>query len=131
VIIQVDTGASSPSVALGAPDDFATFKVVVQGPAPDAERLAAAIAHIGRMSGESHAFIDVEAVLALADARAQDQTWRALLEEMLDYARAHGWLDERGAIRAHVEWADNGDHATERGVAASATAGEHPGESRT
>jgi len=57
------------------------------------------------MSGASHAFVDIDALLALADRRARDREWRASLDELFDHARVHGWLDDSGAIRAHVEWA--------------------------
>jgi hypothetical protein len=105
VVIQVDIAATPPSVTLLAPDDFAAFKVVARGPVQDAERLAHVVERVGRMSGVSHAFVDIDALVALADARARDREWRASLDGMIEYARARGWLDERGAIRAHVEWA--------------------------
>jgi hypothetical protein len=48
--------------------------------------------------------VDVTAIKALAGERATHPGWLASLDGMLEYAGAHGWLDDAGAIRAHVEW---------------------------
>jgi hypothetical protein len=46
----------------------------------------------------------VTAVKALAGERVTEPPWLASLDGMLECAGAHGWLDDEGAIRAHVEW---------------------------
>jgi hypothetical protein len=66
---------------LHEPDDFGAFKVV----AP------------------AHVWISPEEIERLAGERAQDPSWRQGFERMLAYAREHGWVDERGFVRAHVE----------------------------
>jgi hypothetical protein len=65
-------------------DDFAAFKVVASRP--------------------SHVWISPAEIERLAGDWAADPSWREGLERMLAYAREHGWVDERGAVRAHVEW---------------------------
>ena len=80
--IEIDLSAIPPVVTLNEPDDFTSFKVVVR----EAE----------------HARVPVDVLEDLAGERAADPEWRRGLEKMLDYARQHGWIDERG-VRAHIE----------------------------
>ena len=97
--IEVDLHSTPPAVTLAEPHDFKAFKVVTDGPP---ERLAGAVASFGRLDGD-HVYVDVEALRRLAGARAQDAGWQAGLDAMLGYARDHGWTDQQGAVRAHVE----------------------------
>jgi hypothetical protein len=39
----------------------------------------------------------------LAGDRATDPAWREGLEKMLAYAASKRWMNEHGAVRAHVE----------------------------
>jgi hypothetical protein len=80
--IEIDVSVVPPQTVLHQPDDFTTFKVVVR----DVE----------------HARVPIALLAELAGDRAGDPEWRRDLEKMLDYARAHGWLDDSG-VRAHVE----------------------------
>jgi hypothetical protein len=84
-------------------DNFREFKVAADGDRND-DRLAAAITPIGRMDGEDHIWLDPDGVAALPGARPSDPAWEKSFEGMVEYARGHGWVDERGAVRAHVEW---------------------------
>ena len=103
MFIRVHRSRSDTDVSLEEPDDFKAFKVV----APDRDRLAETVASFGRPADEDeeHVFVRVEALKALAGDRGEDPEWAASLERMLAYASEHGWLDEHGAVRAHVEWA--------------------------
>jgi hypothetical protein len=83
VIIEVDLQGVPPALALLEPDDFTSFTLRARG---------------------RHAFIDRETLLALADDRAQDETWVKRLDTMLADAAAQGWVDEAGATRAHIEY---------------------------
>jgi hypothetical protein len=92
------------TLALNDPDDFKAFKVV----APRAldGRLGEALGELGWMADESHAFLRIDGVLALAE-RADDRTWNAQFDGMVAYATEKGWLDPTGtAIRAHVDLQD-------------------------
>jgi hypothetical protein len=99
--MQIILGPGDPELV--EPDDFKDFRVVAHG-APDATSLTASAAWIGRAEGAEHVFVTVPALCRMAGGRATDSGWRANLERMLDFAQQHGWVDARGAVRAHVEW---------------------------
>lgn len=80
--IEIDLGAVPPVSVLHDPDDFTSFKVVVRQP--------------------EHTRVPAEVIQALAGDRAGDPDWQRGLEKMLEYARAHDWLDDSG-VRAHIE----------------------------
>jgi hypothetical protein len=103
MVIDVDLRAAPATVRLIAPDDFGAFKVVARGPASGGERLAGAVGRFGRMSGDGHVFVDVAALRALAGERGRQRDWLASLDAMLEHARGHGWTDQTGAIRGHIE----------------------------
>jgi hypothetical protein len=104
MIVTVDLSVAPPRIALVEPDEFGSFKVLVTG-GDRVDSLASAIVRVGRLAEDAdHAYISVSAVEALADGRAPDEHWLALLRAMLDAARRHGWVASDGAIRAHVEW---------------------------
>lgn len=100
MIIHADLATGA--VTLAEPTDFRGFSVAVAGGGVDDPRLGPVLAPHGRWDGE-HAWIDVDAVVALAGAAADDE-WRAGFDAMVTYARDKGFLDESGAaIRAHLE----------------------------
>ena len=61
----------------------------------------AALSRIARRDG-AHWWVAQDALCALAPLGG-DADWRARLAGMVGFARQHGWVDEAGAIRAHVE----------------------------
>lgn len=85
--IHIDLEVIPPAVVLHGAEDFRSFKVVVR-PMP-------------------HTRVPVAVLEQLAGSRADDPEWQNGLAKMLDYARQHGFLDDRG-IRAHVEWSSDG-----------------------
>jgi hypothetical protein len=93
----------SDALRLEEPDDFTAFSVSAPGP-PDAAALRAAAAPLGRAEGTSHVFVEPFALVRLAAGRGRDPRWLEGLSRMVAYARDHGWVDEREAIRAHVDW---------------------------
>jgi hypothetical protein len=91
-------------VELREQDDFRGFKVVVEGAGRGDGALAQSLEPHGWMDTDGHAFLRVEAVKALAGARARDPAWIEQFDAMVEFAGRHGWLDDRGeAIRAHCE----------------------------
>ena len=40
------------------------------------------------------------------EGRELDTGWEADFTGMLDHAGSSGWIDDDGAVRAHVEWRD-------------------------
>lgn len=100
MIIHVDLDAATVTLVDHA--DFGGFHVAVAGGDVDDERLPAVLAPHGRLDG-AHAWIDVDAVVALAGSGA-DAEWRTGFGGMLAYAREKGFLDDAGtAVRAHLE----------------------------
>lgn len=99
----VHTDLRSGRITLEQPDDFTAFHVAVAGGDVADERLAGALAPHGRLEGD-HAWIEVDAVRALAGEAATTEAWQAGFDAMVDYARSKGFLDGSGdAIRAHLE----------------------------
>lgn len=82
--VNVDLRTCPPALSLGAPDDFTSFKVVVQT--------------------SEHAFISDEALRQLAGPLADDPDWGAQLGDMVAFARLRGWVDDHERIQAHVEY---------------------------
>lgn len=81
--IRVVVSDLAPVVTLEEADDFTGFKVVVKV-SPDL-------------------FVDPDQLLALAADRASNTAWRASFGQMVDHARALGWVNGQGQIQAHVE----------------------------
>ena len=93
------------------PDNFGAFKVVVTA-GISGESLDAAMARIGRMH-DDHVYVDPASLEELAGERALDVEWVEGLAAMTGYASKHGWVDESGWIRAHIE--TEGDSSRGRG----------------
>ena len=84
-------------------DDFKAFKVVVRPGAAELP-LDRALAGVGSAASDGDAFLQIDAVKALAGDRARDPAWMAAFEDMLAYAVRAGWVSDDGqAIRAHFE----------------------------
>lgn len=80
------------------PDDFKGFSVRVVGDDPATE----ALGKLGR-ADDDHVFVDPAVLLRLAGERAGEAEWRQSYDEMVAFAVKHGWVDDDGFIRAHVE----------------------------
>ena len=104
VAIDLSSQATTRA-ALAEPEDFTSFKVVIRNGA-DADRLAEALAPLGRLDSGGDAYIAPQALRDLAGERAKDPEWSASLDTMIGYASSKGWVDPAtGAIQAHLEWA--------------------------
>jgi hypothetical protein len=81
-------------------DNFRTFKVAA---VCGAEPLAQALTSFGRLDENGYAWIS--RTWLLAKGRPDDAKWLAGFGAMLDYASAHGWVEQaRENIRAHIEY---------------------------
>ena len=77
-------------------------------------RLAAALesAGAGWMDADGDARIPPDSLRTLAAQSADDEGsepgdgWESDFTDMLDHAGSSGWIDDDGAVRAHVEWRD-------------------------
>jgi hypothetical protein len=100
VFIELDLSDVPARTRLVEADDFKAFAVVADGPR---ERFAAAAEPLGRVDGD-HVFVDLGVLREMAGDHGQDAAWLTGLQQMVDYAAAHGWTDADGRVRAHVEW---------------------------
>jgi hypothetical protein len=101
-------------------EDFGALVVSARADRPgevderDEARLAEALesAGAGWMDPDGQARITPGALRALAAGAADDEGtdlddgWEAAFADMVDGARHSGWIDDDGAVRAHVEWRD-------------------------
>jgi hypothetical protein len=78
-------------------DNFKAFKVISDATPEHREPVLAAI---GRIDGD-HVWID--SAWLRRNGRPDDALWLAGFEKMAAYAKGAGWIDEHGAIRAHIE----------------------------
>ncbi|NSX05499.1 flavin reductase family protein [Cupriavidus gilardii] len=92
------------AITLRDPADFKRLDVVVDPQPP--ERLAHAIARIGRREDEAHVRLS-PSVLRFLSGHAGEPEWEAGFSAMLGYAASHGWVDERGDVRAHLTLNDS------------------------
>jgi hypothetical protein len=100
--LHVDAMALPATVQLVEPDDFTSFAVIVSGPPNRLAEVAEALTPLGAVDADGgHAYLRPDAIRGLTDA---DDTWDAGFARMIDYARDHGWVDDQGRVRAHLEW---------------------------
>jgi hypothetical protein len=104
MVIDIDLRVAPVTVRLVEPDDFEVFKILARAQEIDRVRLQPAVERFGRMTAQGHVFVDLAAVKALAGQRGTEPRWLESLDAMRSYAGARGWVDDEGAVRAHVEW---------------------------
>lgn len=83
--------------------DFKHFSVAVDPLLAD--DIATAAAPIGDMADKEHVWVNPHAIRALCPL-AGDADWAKGFDAMVGFAAQHGWTDDRGRIRAHVELLD-------------------------
>lgn len=91
--------SNAGAITLRHPTDFRRLDVLAD-PQPR-DRLEQAIARVGRREDERHLRL-APSVLRFLSQHAGDPQWEAGFSAMVDYAARHGWVDERGDIRAHM-----------------------------
>jgi hypothetical protein len=91
------------TVDLEDPDNFRELGVIAQA-APDVEWLTSALSDFGRPEDIDHVYLNEGALPGLAGALGATADWQRGYGQMVEYARAHGWVNAAGEIRAHVEW---------------------------
>lgn len=106
MFVSVDLDAAPPIVRLMDPDDFSSFKVTVRG-AGTPRDLASALEPLGCIENTSTAWLEIDALRRLAEARSLAVEWGARFGEMVEKAGPHGWVGDEGrSLRAHCEWTD-------------------------
>jgi hypothetical protein len=102
VYLHVDIASAPAAVELRDRENFGELSIRITG-AQDMDRLRATLAAWGRLDDDHHAYIQVDALRTLAGESARNADWRTAFDGMIAYARAHGWVDQGGAVRAHIE----------------------------
>jgi hypothetical protein len=103
VRIAIDLGTAPVAPRIVDPDDFESFKVVVSGRTDDPLLTMTQIGRLGRLTAGGDVFVERAVLASLPGSRGDDPEWNDGVERMSAYAARNGWIDERGAIRAHVE----------------------------
>ncbi|MGA2837246.1 MAG: hypothetical protein ABSF84_11680 [Acidimicrobiales bacterium] len=100
-----DFGSLVVSARAGRPGD-------VDQRAVDALAEALAAEGSGRIEGDDDVRVPPDALRALAlraageDGLDPGPEWEEAFTAMLEWAASSGWIDDDGAVRAHVEWRD-------------------------
>lgn len=86
---------ASHEVSLEEPEDFNSFAVrldecTIEPPSG------------WRSEGGTHVYIPPEDIRRLAGNLKDDPIWNQKLKSMIAFAAKHGWVNEHGAIRAHI-----------------------------
>jgi hypothetical protein len=81
------------------PDDFKSLHLQTDG----SEQAAAAIARLGRLVDPDHVFVPAQTLVTLAAPASAAPAWRTGFDAMIAYADKHGWVDDEGAVRMHIE----------------------------
>ena len=94
--------SATGGVTLEDRDNFRAFKIVVEGDNLDTARRA--LTDLALLPDRDTAWVSEKALRRRSEV-AQDAAWQQSLGTMIEKAKPHGWIDEeRGAIKAHVEW---------------------------
>jgi flavin reductase (DIM6/NTAB) family NADH-FMN oxidoreductase RutF len=84
--------------------DFKTFAVALDNRSNVA--LKAAVAPVADLDHDkAHVWVRPDAIRAISPLAGQPE-WEARFAEMLGFAGRHGWVDEKGRVRAHLESID-------------------------
>jgi flavin reductase (DIM6/NTAB) family NADH-FMN oxidoreductase RutF len=92
------------TIALIEPFVFDRLDVLVEPQSP--ERLEKSIARVGRREGEQHLRL-AHAVLRFLSGHAGQSEWEAKFEAMIAFAKGRGWVNQEGALRAHLTVSEN------------------------
>ena len=91
---------SAAGAVLESPEDLKRFKLVAaQG--LEGEALQQALGGAARLEGE-HAWVSPEWIRE-ASGLANDAAWQDGFLHMLSFAGRHGWVNDAGEVRAHIE----------------------------
>ncbi|MDI9898891.1 hypothetical protein QM716_03380 [Rhodococcus sp. IEGM 1409] len=99
--LDVTITPTSSTVELNGVDDFASLSVVVGG-VDQPETLSRVLEPWGEIEGD-HVWLDIAQLEQAVAAQVGNAQWRQKFSAMVDYARAHGWVDHDNGVRAHRE----------------------------
>ena len=93
---------SRDGVSLDDADNCNAFHLEARGVDRAAVGAALAAVDVGRVDGDD-AYVEPAAVEQMAAAAGVGADWSDRYRAMLGYAASKGWLDDAGAIQAHIE----------------------------
>lgn len=93
---------TSSTVELNNVDDFTSLSVVVVGGDDRSETLSRVLEPWGELE-DDYIWLDIAHLEQAVAARIGNTEWRQKFSAMVDYARAHGWVDRDNRVRAHRE----------------------------
>ena len=96
MFVRVDT--TTGTTTLEEAEDCTRFHVELIG---SDDELAPTLGDVGRVDGEN-VWVSPSAVRRLAAGKVGDN-WEGEFAGMVGYATSKGWIDDAGAIRAHIE----------------------------
>ena len=105
LVVELDERAmNGGSLALEDPDDFRSFKVIAPESAVGSDsQVGRVLKSYGRLDDEASFYILPTVLIELAGERAEVPEWLQSLDDMIAFAQARGWVDDTGAIQAHIE----------------------------
>lgn len=92
--------ATGMAARLEGAADFKRFSITLD-PAAEID-LHRALAPVGEADGDDHAWVRPDALRALSPHAGQP-AWEEGFAAMLHFAARHGWTDDQGRVRAHIE----------------------------
>ena len=98
MIVKVDTAGVVGVEGLEVLDRFH-----VEASGLGMAEVVAVLEAVGAGTGHSAEQVAVEPEFLLAAASDASESWRRGFDGMLGYARSKGWVNEAGALLAHVE----------------------------
>lgn len=99
--LDVTITPTSSTVELNGVDDFTSLSVVVGGD-DQSETLSRALEPWGELE-DDHVWLDIAHLEQAVAAQVGNAQWKQKFSAMVDYARAHGWVDRDNRVRAHRE----------------------------
>lgn len=103
VIVERDSDRSSFSLVRA--EEFDQLDVLICSERCTVVEMRELLSAIGHVDEDGLLYIRAETLRRLAGVRSRADDWRVGLSAMFEFARARGWSDGSGAMRARIEWA--------------------------
>jgi hypothetical protein len=105
MIVEVVGGADErPEVRVVDVDDLSRLHLALGEVTDEEADRALRSGGLGRLEDAENGVLDPEALRAAARAQVSAADWEQRFDDMLDSARANGWLSDDGSgLRVHIE----------------------------
>jgi hypothetical protein len=102
--MYLQVGPDDGSITLVRPEDCTRLHVQLTSVDLSLARESFAASGTGVIADDGTAAVDPGALRRMAAGNVP-AGWETRFDEMLDYARRHGWVDGDGRVQAHIEQA--------------------------